>query len=147
VLRCENGGEYTSTDFILFCAREGVKKELNFPYNPKQNGVAEREKISIIRASSAMTHDQRIPLFLWVKAYNTVVYLQNRIPHRSLGNMTLEEAYTGKKPQVGHFRIFGCITFSHVPKERRTNMEPTTEKGIFVGYSETSKAHQIYIPA
>jgi hypothetical protein len=68
-------------------------------------------------------------------------------PHRALGNMTPEEAYTRQKPQVGHFRIFGCITFSHVPKERRTKLEPTAEKGIFVGYSETSKAYQIYIPA
>jgi hypothetical protein len=29
---------------------------------------------------------------------------------------------------------------------RRTKLEPTTEKGILVGYSETSKAYQIYIP-
>ena len=26
-------------------------------------------------------------------------------------------------------------------------MEPTTEKGLLVGYSEISKAHQLYIPA
>lgn len=26
-------------------------------------------------------------------------------------------------------------------------MEPTTKKGIFVGYSETSKVYWIYIPA
>jgi hypothetical protein len=70
---------------------------------------------------------------LWDKFYNTPIYLQNRSPHRVLGNMTLEEDYSGKKPQVGNFNIFGCFTYSHVPKERRDKMEPTTEKGIFVG--------------
>jgi hypothetical protein len=32
-----------------------------------------------------------------------------------------------------------------VPKEKRTKMEPSGKKGIFVGYSETSKAYIIYI--
>ncbi|WP_208081120.1 hypothetical protein, partial [Bacteroides uniformis] len=48
---------------------------------------------------------------------------------------------------IGHLRIFGCITYSYIPKEKRTKLEPTVEKGIFVGYSETSKAFWIYIPA
>ena len=65
------------------------------------------------------------------------MYLQNRSPHRALGHVTPEEAFSGKKPNVGHFCIFGCITYSYIPKEKRTKLEPTAEKGIFVGYSET----------
>jgi hypothetical protein len=68
-------------------------------------------------------------------------------PHREVGSMTLEEAFSGKKPEAGHFRIFGCLTYSHVPSEKRTKLEPITEKGIFVGYRETSKAFRIYIPS
>jgi len=64
-----------------------------------------------------------------------------------LGNKTPKEAFSGKKPEVGHFRIFGCLTYSHVPFEKRKNLETTTEKGIFVGYSETSKDFRIYIPS
>ena len=30
-------------------------------------------------------------------------------------------------------------------KEKRTKLEPTAEKGIFVGYSETSKACNIVV--
>jgi hypothetical protein len=37
--------------------------------------------------------------------------------------------------------------FSHVPKEKRTKMEPTVEKGLLLGYSENSRAYQIYITA
>ena len=36
--------------------------------------------------------------------------------------------------------------FIHVPKEKKTKLEPSENKGTFVGYSETSKAYRIYIP-
>jgi hypothetical protein len=93
-----------------------------------------------------MLHDQSLPLYLWAEACATAVYLQNRSPHRILGKMTPEEAFTGRRPDVEHIRIFGCSTFSHVPSERRTKLDPTTQQGILVGYSEVSKAYWIYIP-
>jgi transposase InsO family protein len=64
VLRSDNGGEYTSKDFMDFCAGEGIKRELIVPYNPQQNGVAERKNRAIVGAARAMLHDQRLPLFL-----------------------------------------------------------------------------------
>ena len=146
-LRSDNGGEYTSNDFDDYCVREGIRREMTVAYNPQQNGVAERKNRSIVGAARAMIHDQGLPLFLWAEACNTAVYLQNMSPHRALGNLTPDEAFTGKKPQVGHLRIFGCVTYSYIPKELRKKMEPTAEKGIFVGYSEISKAYRIYIPA
>jgi hypothetical protein len=116
-------------------------------YNPQQNGVSERKNRSIVGATKAMLHDQDLPMFLWAEACNTAVYLQNRSPHKVLGRMTPEEAFTGKRPEIGHIRIFGCLVYCHVPTERRTKLEPTAEKGILVGYSETSKAYRVYIPA
>ena len=50
-------------------------------------------------------------------------------------------------PEIDHFQIFGCLTYSHVPSEKRTKMEATSERGIFVGYDETLKAFRIYFPA
>ena len=64
-----------------------------------------------------------------------------------MGNMTFEECFSGKKPEVSHFWIFGSLTYSYVPSEKRTKLEPTAEKGIFVGYDETSKAFRIYLPS
>jgi hypothetical protein len=139
VLRSDNGGEYTSKEFMDFCAGEGIRRELTVPYNPQQNGVAERKNRAIVGAARAMLHDQGLPLFLWAEACYTAVYLQNRSPHRAVGSMTPEEAFSGKKPEVGHFQIFGCITYSYVPSEKRTKLEPMAERGIFVGYNETSK--------
>jgi hypothetical protein len=147
VLRSDNGGEYTSHAFKKLCAEAGIKRELTVPYTPQQNGVSERKNRAIVGAAKAMLHDQDLPKFLWAEACNIVVYLQNRSPHRVLGNVTPEEAFTGKKPDISHLRIFGCVVYCHIPAEKRTKLDPTTEKGILVGYSETSKAYRVYIPS
>ena len=34
----------------------------------------------------------------------------------------------------------------HIPKEKRTKLDPSGKKGIFVGYSESSKDYRIYFP-
>ena len=60
--------------------------------------------------------------------------------------MTSKEAFTGVKPEMGHLRIFGCPVYIHVPREKRTKLEPSDKKGTFVGYSESSNAYIIYIP-
>jgi hypothetical protein len=44
ILRSDNGGEYTSKEFVNFCKDVGIKRELTTPYNPQQNGVAERKE-------------------------------------------------------------------------------------------------------
>jgi transposase InsO family protein len=35
VLRLDNEDEYTSKDFMEFCAGEGIRRELIVPYNPQ----------------------------------------------------------------------------------------------------------------
>jgi hypothetical protein len=48
-------------------------------------------------------------------------------------NMTPEEDFTRVKPEVEHFRIFGCLVYIHVPKEKRTNLDPSGRKGTVEG--------------
>ena len=83
---------------------------------------------------------------LWADAASTHIYVQNKSPHQVFGNKTLEEAFASMKPDVSHLSIFGFSVYIHVPKEKRSNLEPSGKNKIFVGYSETSKAYLIYIP-
>ena len=73
-------------------------------------------------------------------------HVQNRTPHRVLENKTPKEVFSDKKPEVSPLRIFGCPVYIHIPKEKRTKLDPSGKKGIFVGYSESSKAYRIYFP-
>ena len=54
--------------------------------------------------------------------------------------------FTGEKPEASHLKIFGCPVYIQIPKEKRSKLYPLRKKGLFVGYSEKSKAYQIYIP-
>lgn len=101
-LRSENGGENTSKELIAFRKEAGMKRELTVPYNPQQNGVAKRKNRTIEGCIRTMIYDQDLPKFLWGELVMTVVCIQNRSPHRILENMTLEEAFSGKKPNVDH---------------------------------------------
>ena len=57
ILRSNNGGEFTSNEFKDFCREFGIMRELTTPYNPQQNGVAERNNRYIMEAVRAMIHD------------------------------------------------------------------------------------------
>jgi hypothetical protein len=146
ILRTNNGGEFESLQFEDFCKSAGIKRQLTVPYNPQQNGVVERKNKTICEAVKAMMFDQDLPNSLWEEATSTVVYIQNKCPHAILKDKTPEEVFSGIKPEVGHLRIFGCPVYIHVPKEKRTKMEPSGKKGVFVGYNENSKAYRIYVP-
>jgi hypothetical protein len=78
---------------------------------------------------------------LWVEECMTVVYVQNGSSRQILKNITPEEAFIEVKPEIGHFRIFGCPVYLHVPKENRSKLEPSGRKGTFVGYRESSKEY------
>ena len=54
--------------------------------------------------------------------------------------------FIGENLEVIHLQIFGCPVCLHVPKEKRSKLDPSRKMGIFVGYNDQSKAHRIYIP-
>jgi hypothetical protein len=53
-LRTENGGEFESLQFEDLYKESRIKRQLIVPYNPQQNGVAERKNMTICEASKAM---------------------------------------------------------------------------------------------
>ena len=87
-----------------------------------------------MEAVNTMIYDQDLPMHLWEEAARTAVYVHNRLSHNALGFKTPEEMFTGKKPEVIHLKIFGCPVYIHIPKEKRTKLDPSGKKGIFVGY-------------
>jgi hypothetical protein len=98
-----------------------------------------------MEAVKAMIHDQDLPMHLWAEAARNAVYVQKKSPHIVLENKTPEEMFTGEKLEVSHLRIFGCPVYVHVPKDKRSKLDPSGNKGIFVGYNETLKAYRVYI--
>ena len=83
----------------------------------------------------------------WEFAMASAVHVFNRTPRRSGTTVAPMEAITGKKPDLGHLRVFGCPTYVHIPSQRWTKMQAPSRKGVFVGYTPNSQSWQVYFPA
>ena len=86
-----------------------------------------------------------IPLELWVESYNCANYKNNRTLSSST-SATPFELWFGLKPNLSHFRIFGCEVYMHVLDCDRHKLEPKSIKGLFVGYCENTKAYRLWDP-
>ena len=71
-----------------------------------------------------MMFDQDLPNSLWAEVTSTTVYIQNMCSHAIFKDTTPEEVFSRIKPEVGNLRIFVCLVYIHVPKEKRTKMNP-----------------------
>ena len=87
-----------------------------------------------------------LPDTFWAEAVNTAVYILNRSYTQAVKDMTPLQAFSGKKPSVSHFRIFGSDCYVHVPDASRTKWDAKSQKCIFFGYSEESKSYRLYNP-
>ena len=117
VLRSDNGGEYSSSQFEEFLKSEGIHHERTIPRTPEQNRMAECINRTLIEMVGSMLLDSKLPQKFWGEALSTAVYLRNRSLTKAVGEMTPYEAWTQEKPEVGHLRVFGCEAYAHVPKE------------------------------
>ena len=143
-LRTDNGGEYTSNEFNEFLKREGIKHERSVPKTPEQNGVAERLNRTLIETVRAMLSSSRLPHKFWAEALSTAVYLKNRSYTKAVLDMTPHEAWSGSKPNVKHLRVFGCMAYSHIPKDERSKLDSKAKQCILLGYGSTTKGYRLY---
>jgi len=116
--RTDGGGEYTSKKFAEYLKSEGILKETTTPYTPQTNGVFEQANRIIMERVECMLDDARLSKKCWAFAVSVAVDLKNRTPIRSVVGKTPYEAWDGRKPISTHLRVFGCLAFVHVPKEK-----------------------------
>jgi transposase InsO family protein len=91
VLRTNNGGEFTTTEFALYCADEGVQCHYSAPYSPQYNNVVERRNLTVVGMSRALLKQRGTTGIFWGEAVVTVVYILNRSPTKALNGRTLYE--------------------------------------------------------
>ncbi len=148
-LRTDNGTEYKGADWI-WVEEIGIKRQYTVAYSPQQNGVSERDNRTIVEAARSALYgkshpvSQQILLRLWAEAIAYAVYTLNRTLSRTKA-VTPFEKYYGTKPNISHLRQFGCICFVHVPDKTRQKWDKKGEKGMFLGYDDTSTGFRVLI--
>jgi transposase InsO family protein len=143
VLRSDNGGEYTSKAFEAFMRDHGIAHQTSAPYTPQQNGVAERANRTLVEMARAMLHAQGLKYEFWAEAVSNAAYIRNRCPTSAVASMTPQEAWSGRRPNIGHMRIFGCVVYALDLSPHRSKLDAKGTKCLFLGYWEGSKAYRL----
>ena len=93
-----------------------------------------------------MLKGKNLPNEYWAEAVACAIYILNRSPTKIVRDKIPQEAWSGKHHCVSHFRVFVCIAYAHVLTETRSKLDDKSEKCIFIGYDEQSKAYKLFNP-
>ncbi len=116
-LRSDGGGEYFSNEFTTYLKMHGIQRQFTCRYTPQQNGVAKRKNMHIVEVARALMINKSMPRHYWAEAISTTIYIMNRTPIAAVHGMIPKEKYSGRKPNLSHLKVFGCIAYVHVPNE------------------------------
>ncbi|GJW63268.1 putative ribonuclease H-like domain-containing protein [Tanacetum coccineum] len=143
-IRCDNGTEFKNAKLIELCGEKGIKRDYSNPRTPQQNGVAERKNRTLIEAARTMLADSKLPTMFWTEAVSTACYVLNRVSITNPHNKTPYELISGKVPQIGHLKPFGCQVTILNTSDHLGKFEGKADEGYLVGYAPNSKAYRAY---
>jgi hypothetical protein len=115
------------------------------PYEPQQNGVAERRSRTLMKMVCSMLSNSTLPLSLWMEALKTVAHIINRVPSKSIPK-TLYELWTGRMPSINYLHIWSCPIEAKIFNPQLGKLDPKTISYHFFGYSYKSMWYRFYCP-
>ena len=104
-----------------------------------------RKKNRVIQEmAKAMLYNKDVARNLWGEAINTTCHTINRMYFRPGTKKSPYKLWKGRKLNVKYFRIFGSSYFILKDRKNVGKFDSRSDEGIFLGYSSTSKAYQVY---
>jgi transposase InsO family protein len=70
-LRYDNGGEFTSKEFMDYYNSHGIKRQFSIARTPQQNGVVERKNKTIQEMARTMLMDSKLTDIFWTHVVHT----------------------------------------------------------------------------
>ena len=140
VFRTDNGGEFTSAKFENYLKKGGITHQLSVPKTPEQNGVAERMNRTLVESVRSMLADAKLPHNYWAETLSTATYLRNIRRSTAVKGKTPFEAWTSRKPNVKHLRVFGCdACMLMCQKMNERNLSLKLENAFFLAMAPKRK--------
>lgn len=142
-LRTDNGMEYLNDDLQSELRKRGIEHQTTCTYTPEQNGMAERYNRTLVEMARCMMFEANVGKNFWAEALCYAAYLKNRSPHKGL-DLTPEEIFTGKRPNLSHVRVFGTTAMVQIPKQKRKKLDAKAKRCMFVGYNTQTKGWRFF---
>lgn len=145
-LHTDRGGEFTSQSFGKFCDENGITRHLTAPYSPQQNGDVERRNRTVMEMARSLLKGENVSGEFWGEAVRHAVYLLNRLPTKSLPDVTPYEAWYDKKPNLGHLKVFGCVVFAKNAGFHLRKLDDRSKRMVYFGVEDGTKGNRLYDP-
>ncbi|GJT56412.1 retrovirus-related pol polyprotein from transposon TNT 1-94 [Tanacetum coccineum] len=143
-IRTDHGQEFDNeVQFGAYCDAQGITHNFSASRTPQSNGIVERKNRTLQEMSRTMLNEQSIPQNFWCNAVDTSTYILNRILIRPILGKTPYEIFRGRKPSLEYFKVFGSKCFILNTKDYLTKFDPKSYEGVFLGYSQNSKAYVV----
>jgi Reverse transcriptase (RNA-dependent DNA polymerase)/gag-polypeptide of LTR copia-type/GAG-pre-integrase domain len=145
-IRTDNAREFLGELWMNFCNKNGIIMVPTAPYSSGSNGTAERS-IGITTGSvRIMLNDAKLSARWWAEAWAYSEMVENLLPSTRHPGVIPEEKFTGLKQDVGHIRVWGCIAFVYIPKEKNGGkLGDRGQKGRLMGM-EGRGLYRVLIP-
>ncbi|RVW78738.1 Retrovirus-related Pol polyprotein from transposon TNT 1-94 [Vitis vinifera] len=144
--RYDGSGEQHPGPFAKYLEECGIVPQYTMPGSPSMNGVAERRNRTLKDMVRSMISHSTLPEKLWGEALKTAAYILNRVPTKAAAK-TPYELWTGRKPSLKHFHIWGCPAEARPYKPHEKKLDSKTVSSYFIGYAERSRGFKFYDPA
>ncbi|GJS58098.1 retrovirus-related pol polyprotein from transposon TNT 1-94 [Tanacetum coccineum] len=140
----DHGREFDNeVQFRNYYDLNGISHNFSAPRTPQSNGVVKRKNRTLQEMSRTMLNEQSIPQKFWCNAVDTSTYIINRVSIRRILGKTPYRLLRGRKPNLNYFRVFGSKCFILNTKDYLTKFDPKSYEGVFLEYSQNSKAYII----
>jgi hypothetical protein len=80
-----------------------------------------------------------------MEALKIAMHILNRVPSKSVAK-TPYELWTGKKPTLNYFHIWGCLVEARIFNPGQGKLDERTTSCHFIGYPDRSKGYRFYCP-
>lgn len=139
-LQTDGGGEFQA--FTIFLKEHGIIHRLSCPHTHHQNGRVERKHRHIVETGLTLLAQAGMPLTFWWDAFQTSVYLINRMPTSILENKSPFQILYNKILDYSFLKVFGCAVFPHLRDYNKHKLDFRSDKCIFLGYSTAHKGYK-----
>jgi histone deacetylase 1/2 len=129
------GGEYCKLN--KFFQTIGIHYRLICPHTHEQNGIVKRCHRHIVETGLTLLGQCSAPLRFWNYAFESSVYLINRMPTLVLQNISSFECLFRRTPDYNFLRTFGCFCFPSLRPYHAHKLDFRSSPCVFLGYSSS----------
>jgi len=131
----------------------GIHHRLICPHTHEQNGTVERRHRHIVETGLTLLGQCKAPFHFWNYAFDTSVYLINRMPTLVLDNRSPFDCLFQRSPDYHFLRTFGCLCFPFLCPYNNHKLDFRSSPCVFFGYSSSHlgyrcfdiESHRMYI--